>query len=126
MGKFRDERYGRTLDEKRRTILRMAVDAVKLARRFVGDVEFYAEDAGRSDRSFLYEMLAAVVDAGATVVNIPDTTGYGVPEQYGSLIRGIRENVPGIERVTICVHCHDDLRDCQRRPAGRRDDQWYR
>jgi 2-isopropylmalate synthase len=109
MGKFRDERYGRTLDEKRRTILRMAVDAVKLARRFVGDVEFYAEDAGRSDRSFLYEMLAAVVDAGATVVNIPDTTGYGVPEQYGSLIRGIRENVPGIERVTISVHCHDDL-----------------
>lgn len=109
MGKFRDERYGRTLDEKRRTILRMAADAVKLARRFVDDVEFYAEDAGRSQPAFLYEMLAAVVDAGATVVNIPDTTGYGVPEQYGALIRGIRENVPGIDRVTISVHCHDDL-----------------
>ena len=109
MGKFRDERYGRTLDEKRCTILRMAVDAVKLARQFVDDVEFYAEDAGRSEPAFLYEMLAAVVAAGATVVNIPDTTGYGVPEQYGALIRCIRENVPGIDRVTISVHCHNDL-----------------
>ncbi|MEO8594223.1 MAG: 2-isopropylmalate synthase [Candidatus Solibacter sp.] len=108
-GKFRDERYGRTLAEKKRTILQMACDAVRLARQFADDVEFYAEDAGRADPAYLFEMLAVVIDAGATVVNIPDTTGYTVPEQYGALIRGIRENVPGIERAVISVHCHDDL-----------------
>ena len=91
MGKFRDERYGSTLAEKKITILKMAVDAVKLAKTFVDDVEFYAEDAGRSDPAYLFEMLEAVIDAGATVVNIPDTTGYTVPEQYGALIRGIRD-----------------------------------
>ena len=108
-GKFRDERYGKTLAEKKRKILAMAVDAVKLARQFADDVEFYAEDAGRADRDYLFEMIAAVIAAGASVVNIPDTTGYTVPEQYGSLIRSLRENVPGIERATISVHCHDDL-----------------
>ncbi len=109
LGKFQDERYGRTLEEKRRKILQMASDAVKLARQFAGDVEFYAEDAGRADPGYLLEMIAAVIDAGATVVNIPDTTGYTVPDQYGALIRTIREGVPGIERATISVHCHDDL-----------------
>ena len=108
-GKFRDDRYGKTLAEKKRKILEMAVDAVKLARQFADDVEFYAEDAGRADAPYLFEMLAAVIAAGAGVVNIPDTTGYTVPEQYGALIRGIRENVPGIERAVISVHCHDDL-----------------
>ncbi|HEX9019830.1 MAG TPA: 2-isopropylmalate synthase [Nitrospirota bacterium] len=86
-----------------------AVAAVKLARSFVGDVEFYAEDAGRAEPAFLYRMVEAVVKAGATVVNIPDTTGYTYPEEYGALIRGIRENVPGVEAVTISVHCHNDL-----------------
>jgi 2-isopropylmalate synthase len=109
MGKFRDDRYGRTLPEKRATILKMAVDAVKLAKTFVDDVEFYAEDAGRSDPFFLFEMLEAVIDAGATVVNIPDTTGYTVPEQYGALICGIRTKVPNIHRATISVHTHNDL-----------------
>jgi 2-isopropylmalate synthase len=108
-GKFRDERYGKTLAEKKRTILKMAVDAVTLARQFTDDVEFYAEDAGRADPDYLFEMLGSVIAAGATVVNIPDTTGYAVPEQYGTLIRRIRENVPGIERATISVHCHNDL-----------------
>jgi 2-isopropylmalate synthase len=108
-GKFQDERYGRTLAEKKVTILQMAADAVKRARQYADDVEFYAEDAGRSDPAYLFEMLEAVIDAGATVVNIPDTTGYTVPEQYGCLIRGIRENVPNIARATISVHCHDDL-----------------
>ena len=98
VGKFRDERYGKTLGEKKITILRMAVESVQLARQFVDDVEFYAEDASRSDRSYLFEMLQAVIEAGATVVNIPDTTGYAVPEQYGDLIRAIRENVPNIGR----------------------------
>jgi 2-isopropylmalate synthase len=109
LGKFRDERYGRTLAEKRQTILRMAVEAVQLAKSYVADVQFYAEDAGRAEPQFLYEMLAAVIAAGATVVNIPDTTGYAVPEQYGELIRGIRTHVPGIGHATISVHCHDDL-----------------
>ena len=109
LGKFRDEKYGSTLEEKRARILEMAAEAVKLAKQFADDVEFYAEDAGRSDPAYLFAMLCVAIDAGATVVNIPDTTGYTVPEQYGALIRSIRENVPGIERATISVHCHDDL-----------------
>ena len=109
LGKFRDERYGKTLGEKKVNILQMAVESVRLARQFVNDVEFYAEDASRSDRAYLFEMLQAVIEAGATVVNIPDTTGYAVPEQYGALIRAIRENVPNIGRATISAHCHDDL-----------------
>jgi 2-isopropylmalate synthase len=109
MGKFRDERYGNTLAEKRATILQMAVDAVKLARQFSDQVEFYAEDSGRSEPAYLFRMLEAAIAAGATVVNIPDTTGYTVPEQYGCLIRSIRERVPNIAKATISVHCHDDL-----------------
>jgi 2-isopropylmalate synthase len=109
MGKFRDDRYGRTLAEKRVTILRMAVDAVKLAKSYVEDVEFYTEDAGRSNLDYLCELIEAVIDSGATVINIPDTTGYTVPEQYGALIRGVRAAVPNIDRVTVSVHCHDDL-----------------
>jgi 2-isopropylmalate synthase len=108
-GKFQDQRYGRTLGEKKAKILQMAGDAVKRAREFTDDVEFYAEDAGRADPEYLLEMLEAAIDAGATVVNIPDTTGYTVPEQYGCLIRTIRERVPNIGRATISVHCHDDL-----------------
>ena len=108
-GKFRDDRYGVTLGQKKVKILQMAVDAVRLARQFVEDVEFYAEDASRSDPAYLFEMLQAVIEAGATVVNIPDTTGYAVPEQYGALIRSIRENVPNIARAIISAHCHDDL-----------------
>ncbi len=108
-GKFQDERYGKTLSEKKAKILQMAVGAVKLARQFVDDVEFYAEDAGRADPPYLFEMVEAAIAAGATVVNIPDTTGYTVPEQYGALIRSLREKVPNIQRATISVHCHDDL-----------------
>jgi len=109
MGKFRDERYGRTLGEKKVKILQMAVEAVRLARQHAEDVQFYAEDAGRADPAYLREMIEAAIDAGATVVNIPDTTGYTVPEQWGCLIRMLREKVPNIGRATISVHCHDDL-----------------
>ncbi|PSH04783.1 MAG: 2-isopropylmalate synthase [Acidobacteria bacterium] len=109
MGKFKDDKYGKTLAEKKVKMIDQAVEAVKLARSYVDDVQFYAEDAGRSEPLYLYEMLKAVIDAGATVVNIPDTTGYAVPEQYGALIRGICENVPNIARATISVHCHNDL-----------------
>ncbi len=109
MGKFKDERYGATLAAKRATILRMAVDAVKLAHQHAEEVEFYAEDAGRAELPYLLEMIEAVIDAGAQVVNIPDTTGYTVPDQYGALIRKLREKVPNIGRAAISVHCHDDL-----------------
>jgi 2-isopropylmalate synthase len=108
-GKFRDEKYGKTLAEKKVKIVEMAVDAVKLARQYADDVEFYAEDAGRADPAYLFEMLQQAIEAGASVVNIPDTTGYTVPEQFGSLIRAIREKVPNIARATISVHCHNDL-----------------
>jgi 2-isopropylmalate synthase len=109
MGKFRDERYGRNLSEKRATILKMAGDAVRLAKTYVNDVQFYAEDAGRADPEYLFEMLHAAVEAGATVLNIPDTTGYTVPEQYGTLIGSICTRVPGGDGVTVSVHCHNDL-----------------
>jgi 2-isopropylmalate synthase len=89
--------------------LERAAAAVKLARSFVGDVEFYAEDAGRAEPEFLYRMVETVIRAGATVVNIPDTTGYTYPEEFGLLIRGIHEHVPDAEKVTIAVHCHNDL-----------------
>lgn len=109
LGKFRDEKYGKTLGEKKVKMVRMAADSVKRARTHANDVEFYAEDSGRAEPAYLYEVLEAAIDAGATVLNIPDTTGYTVPEQYGALIRGIREHVRGIQKVTISVHCHDDL-----------------
>jgi 2-isopropylmalate synthase len=108
-GKFRDRKYGKTLGEKKVKLVQMAVAAVKLAREYADDVEFYAEDAGRADPAYLFEMLEAAIEAGATVVNIPDTTGYAVPEQFGALIRAIREKVPNIQRATISVHCHNDL-----------------
>ena len=108
-GKFRDDKYGKTIAEKKARIRDMATRAVQHARTFVHDVEFYAEDAGRADRAYLYEMVEAVIDAGATVVNIPDTTGYTLPEQYGDLIRSIIQNVPNINKTIISVHCHNDL-----------------
>lgn len=86
-----------------------AVHAVKLARNFVDDVEFYAEDAGRADQDFLVRIIEAAVKAGATVVNIPDTTGYNMPWDFGARIRDLRERVDGIEDVTISVHTHNDL-----------------
>jgi len=91
------------------TAMERAVAAVKHARNLVGDVEFYAEDAGRANPEFLYRMVEAVIAAGATVVNIPDTTGYAYPEVFGSLIRGLMEHVAGIEDVVVSVHCHNDL-----------------
>ena len=93
----------------REEALERGVDAVRYARKFVDDVQYYAEDAGRADPRYLYQVLEAVIAAGATVVNIPDTTGYTSPGEFGALIRGIVENVPNIQRATISVHCHNDL-----------------
>ena len=90
-------------------ILKRAADAVKYAKKFVEDVEFYAEDAGRSENIFLAKVVEAVIKAGATVVNIPDTTGYCLPEEYGQKIKYLRENVPNIDKAIIATHCHNDL-----------------
>ena len=90
-------------------IVARAVAAIKLARNFVDDVEFYAEDAGRSNQKFLVRIVEAVIKAGATVINIPDTTGYCTPQEYGERIAFIKNKVPNIDRATISVHCHNDL-----------------
>lgn len=90
-------------------VLERAVEAVKYAKSFVEDVEFYAEDAGRTDNEYLVRVLEAVIKAGATVLNIPDTTGYCLPEQYGAKIRYLKENVRGIEKAILSTHCHNDL-----------------
>ncbi|WP_316805694.1 2-isopropylmalate synthase [Pedobacter agri] len=93
----------------REDILERAVDAVKYAKKYVEDIEFYAEDAGRADIEFLAKMVEAVIAAGATVVNIPDTNGYCLPDQYGSKILFLKENVKNIDNAIISVHCHNDL-----------------
>ena len=91
------------------SVLEHAVEAVKYARRFVDDVEFYAEDAGRTDEEFLARVVEAVIAAGATVVNIPDTTGYCLPSEYGAKIAYLMNNVPNIDKAIISTHCHNDL-----------------
>lgn len=90
-------------------IIRRASDAVKYARKFTDDVEFYAEDAGRSENEYLARVIEAVIKAGATVVNIPDTTGYCLPEDYGRKIKYLVDNVPNIDKAIISTHCHNDL-----------------
>lgn len=93
----------------REEILERAVAAVKYAKRYVDDVEFYAEDAGRTDNEYLARVVEAVIKAGATVVNIPDTTGYCLPEEYGNKIKYLMEHVDGIGKAIISTHCHNDL-----------------
>ncbi len=90
-------------------ILTRAVQAVKWARNFTDDVEFYAEDAGRTDNEFLARVIEAVIAAGATTVNIPDTTGYCLPHQYGEKIKYLRDHVSNIDKAVISCHCHNDL-----------------
>jgi len=90
-------------------VLRSAVNAVKYARRFSDDIEFSPEDATRSKKQFLYRIIEKVINAGATVVNIPDTVGYTIPEEFALLIRDIRNSVPNINKIVLSVHCHDDL-----------------
>ena len=93
----------------RETIANRAVNAVKYARNFVEDIEFYAEDAGRTDNDFLASICEKVIDAGATVLNIPDTTGYCLPNQYAKKIEYLVNNVPNIDKAIISCHCHNDL-----------------
>jgi len=93
----------------REEIIERAVAAVSYAKTFVEDVEFYAEDAGRTDNEFLARVCEAVIKAGATVLNIPDTTGYCLPEEYGAKMKYLKENVRGIDRAILSCHCHNDL-----------------
>lgn len=90
-------------------VLERAGKMVKYAKSLVDEVEFSPEDAGRSEPEFLYKVIEKVIDAGASIVNIPDTVGYTTPEEFGALIKGIKDNVPNIEKAVISVHCHNDL-----------------
>ncbi len=96
-------------NSNRDDILEQGVAAVKYAKKYVEDVEFYAEDAGRTDNEYLARVVEAVIKAGATVVNIPDTTGYCLPSEYGEKIKYLMEHVDGIDRAIISTHCHNDL-----------------
>lgn len=109
LGKFGHERYGRTLEEKRKTILKMSYDSVAYAKTFTDDVEFSAEDAGRTDIGYLSEVIEAAIEAGATTVNIPDTTGYTLPFEFGNKIAELKKRVKNIDKAIISVHCHNDL-----------------
>jgi 2-isopropylmalate synthase len=96
-------------NSNREEIIERAVAAVKYAKKYVEDVEFYAEDAGRTENEYLARVIEAVIKAGATVVNIPDTTGYCLPEEYGAKIKYLMEHVDGIDKAVISTHCHNDL-----------------
>lgn len=90
-------------------VLEQAREMVKYAKKYCGDIEFSAEDASRSNPEFLYKVFEAVIQAGATTINVPDTVGYTSPEEFAALIRGIKQNVPSIDKAIISVHCHNDL-----------------
>lgn len=96
-------------NSSREEIIERAVSAVRYARRYTDDVEFYAEDAGRTDNEYLARVVEAVITAGATVVNIPDTTGYCLPEEYGAKIKYLMEHVDNIDKAILSTHCHNDL-----------------
>ncbi|MEK7702733.1 MAG: 2-isopropylmalate synthase [Nitrospirota bacterium] len=97
------------LKMSREEVLSAAVAAVRYARKYTDDIEFSPEDATRSDHDFLCRVIEAVIDAGATTINIPDTVGYAIPAEFGALIRLIRNRVPNMDRAVISVHCHNDL-----------------
>jgi 2-isopropylmalate synthase len=109
IGKFGDSKYGATLEEKRKTVLKMSYDAVAYAKTFVQDVEFSAEDAGRTDIGYLADIIETAIEAGATTVNIPDTTGYTFPSEFGTKIAELKQRVKNIDKAIISVHCHNDL-----------------
>ncbi len=97
------------LKKSRDEVLESAIKGVELARSYCDEVEFSAEDASRSEPEFLYEVFEAVIEAGASIINVPDTVGYALPWEYGQLIKGIKTNVPNIDRAIVSVHCHNDL-----------------
>ncbi|MCJ7467162.1 MAG: 2-isopropylmalate synthase [Maribacter sp.] len=104
-----DSHIKHKFNSNREAIIERAIAAVSYAKTFVEDVEFYAEDAGRTDNEYLARVCEAVIKAGATVLNIPDTTGYCLPEEYGAKMKYLMENVKGIEKAILSCHCHNDL-----------------
>ena len=104
-----DQHVFTKIQTTRENILEISSRAVRYAKKFVEDVEFYAEDAGRTENSYLAQVLEVAIEAGATVLNIPDTTGYCLPEEYGAKIKYLKENVKGIENAILSTHCHNDL-----------------
>lgn len=109
LGKFGHDRYGKTLEEKRKTVVKMSYDMVQYAKSLCEDVEFSAEDAGRTNIDYLAEVIETAIDAGATTVNIPDTTGYTMPAEFGRKIAELKSKVSNIDKAIISVHCHNDL-----------------
>lgn len=104
-----DVHLQKKLRRDRDSALKMAVDAVRYAKRYCEDIEYSTEDASRTDFDYLCRVVDAAIHAGATVINIPDTVGYAVPEEFGDLIRRLKERVPALDKVTLSVHCHNDL-----------------
>ncbi|MCD4691831.1 MAG: 2-isopropylmalate synthase [Calditrichales bacterium] len=109
LGKFNHKKYGLSLNEKRKVILKMSCDAIQYARTLFDDVEFSPEDAGRTDINYLIETVEAVIEAGVTTINIPDTTGYTLPKEFGAKIAQLRKRVKNLNGVILSVHCHNDL-----------------
>ncbi len=104
-----DSHIKHKFNSTREKVIERAIAAVSHAKKYVNDVEFYAEDAGRTENEFLAKVCEAAIKAGATVLNIPDTTGYCLPEEYGAKIKYLKDNVKGIDNVIISCHCHNDL-----------------
>ena len=104
-----DQHIKYKFNSNREEIIDRATAAVAYAKKFVEDVQFYAEDAGRTDNEYLARVVEAVIKAGATVINIPDTTGYCLPSEFGAKIKYLMEHVDGIDKVVIATHCHNDL-----------------
>jgi len=104
-----DIHLGYQLKKSRDEVLHTATEMVKRAKKYTDDIEFSPMDASRTEPEYLYQILKAVIEAGATTVNIPDTVGYAIPDEFGKLIEGIIKNVPNIDKAVVSVHCHDDL-----------------
>ena len=107
--KFSNPRFGKNLAERRQTVISMAVDAIKLASTYTDNIEFSAEDAGRTDVEYLCDIVSAAIEAGATTINLPDTTGFCVPNEYAAIFKRVIERVGVPEGVAYSTHCHDDL-----------------
>ena len=107
--KFSHPRFGTTMAEKRKTVIKMAVDAIQQARTYTDNIEFSAEDAGRTELGYLREIVQATIDAGATTINLPDTTGYCVPHEYAAIFTEVMSGITYSDDVVFSTHCHDDL-----------------